>query len=644
MKKISLIFIAVLVFSRCGESYLDIVPDNIATIEMAFETRSSAEKFLATCYSYVPEHANPQQHFALVAGDEIWYYAEKDYYMNNETSLRLAKGLQNVTDPYCNLWEGKRGVKNLFIAIRDCNIFLENLKDIPGLEQNEKNRWLAEVEVLKAYYHYLLLTYYGPIPIVDRNIPVDASPEETKVEREPVDKVVEYIVSLLDHAIDNKGLPDKITYIHSEYGRLTISAAKALKAKVLVLAASPLFNGNKDYVNFKNSSGDLLINTDYDENKWVLARDACLDAIITSEEVGHELYEFTDLLPIGSIDDVIREELTLRATITDRYNKELIWGIGNNWTDQLQPWCQPRFTSYHTADFNSTKKSHAPTLNVVEDFYTVNGVPITEDKSWDYANRYSVIKVEGDVADDHKYYLQKDYSTAKLHIYREPRFYAFVGFDGGKWFSLETIDDDNIPSLNAKAGQLSGRAGLELYSITGYFTKKLVNYQNVITQTTRTVETYTFPIIRLSDLYLMYAEALNESMGAPSQEVYDYVQKVRHKAGLDKDSDLSTTWELFSKNPSKPKSKEGMRQIIRQERLIEFAFEGIRYWDLRRWKLAEDYFNKPIRGWNIYGATALDFYQVRNIFYRDYLMKDYLWPISQNELLRNPKLVQNPGW
>ena len=124
-------------------SYLDIVPDNLATIEMTFETRNSAERFLVTCYSYVPEHANPQENIALVAGDEIWYYTEKDFYMNNETSLRLAKGLQNATDPYCNFWEGKRGGQNLFVAIRDCNIFLENLKDIPGLERSEKNRWIA---------------------------------------------------------------------------------------------------------------------------------------------------------------------------------------------------------------------------------------------------------------------------------------------------------------------------------------------------------------------------------------------------------------------------------------------------------------------------------------------------------------------
>lgn len=642
MKK-TVFFISIIVLMN-GCSYLDIVPDNLATIEMAFETRNSAERFLVTCYSYVPEHANPQENIALVAGDEIWYYTEKDFYMNNETSLRLAKGLQNATDPYSNFWEGKRGGQNLFVAIRDCNIFLENLKDIPGLERNEQNRWIAEVQVLKAYFHFLLLNLYGPIPIVDKNIAVDASPDETKVERMPVDLVIEYIVSLLDTAIESEALPDKIMYIHSEYGRLTLSAATAIKAKVLMLGASPLFNGNQDFINFKNDEGTHLINPEHDPEKWVKAKDACLDAILTAEQAGHQLYQFTDLLPIGNIHDILRHELTLRATITDRFNSELIWGLGNNWTDQLQTWSQPRFTSFHAADFNSAKKSHAPTLNAVESFYTINGVPISEDKNWDYLNRYTPVEIEGKIAEDHRYYIQSDYTTAKLHIYREPRFYAYIGFDGGKWFSLESTDDNSIPSLNAKAGQLSGRTGLELYSSTGYFTKKVVNYQNVITQSARTIETYPFPIIRLSDLYLMYAEALNEVLEAPDNEVYKYIQNVRHKAGLDLNSDLVSTWELHSKNPLKPKTKEGMREIIRQERLIELSFEGSRFWDLRRWKLAEEYFNLPVRGWNINGATPTDFYQVRNIFFRDYLKRDYFWPISQTELLRNSKLKQSPGW
>ena len=108
----------------------------------------------------------------MLAGDEVWYYAENDFYMNNETSFRVAKGLQNSASPYLNYWEGGRGApKSLFVAIRDCNIFLENLVAVPGLEEQERLRWLDEVKVLKAFYHFWLMQMYGPIPIIKTNVP-----------------------------------------------------------------------------------------------------------------------------------------------------------------------------------------------------------------------------------------------------------------------------------------------------------------------------------------------------------------------------------------------------------------------------------------------------------------------------------------
>ena len=76
----------------------------------------------------------------------------------------------------------------------------------------------------------------------------------------------------------------------------------------------------------------------------------------------------------------------------------------------------------------------------------------------------------------------------------------------------------------------------------------------------------------------------------------------------------------------------------------KYSYICPRYWDIKRWKLADDYFNRPIKGWNIFKSDVQSFYEVKNIFNRKYLKRDYLWPISQNELLRNPNLVQNPGW
>jgi hypothetical protein len=638
-----------ILITSCEKDYLDVVPDNVATIDLAFNTRSTAENFLSTCYTYIPEHANVEQNFSLLAGDEIWYYAENDFYMNNETSFRLAKGMQNSASPYLNYWEGGRGAPHsLFNALRDCNIFLENLVEVPGLEESERLKWLDEVKVLKAFYHFWLMQMYGPIPIIDENIPVGASPEETNVKRESIDDVVSYLVEILDEVIESENLPGLINYIYTDMGRITMPIAKALKAKILTLAASPIFNGNTDFSELTDNLGNKLVSQVYDAQKWVYARDALFEAIESAHVNGHQLYEFSQQIPIiGGINEEITRELSLRAAITEPFNTEIIWAFSPEWTGDLQMWCQPRWTADHSALFGYTKKSHAPTLNMVETFYTNNGVPIDEDITWDYGNRYNVIQtpiLDSNNNNFHEFYIEDDYYTAKLHTYREPRFYSSIGFDGGKWFSLETENINFIPHLNAKSGAASGKQSFEIYSITGFFAKKLVHYENIISLQGSTIQGYSFPIIRLSDLYLMYSEALNETKPAPDNEVYEYIQRVRTRAGLDIEGDILNTWQMYSSNPSKPMTKDGMRKIIQQERMIELALEGHRYWDIKRWKLATEYFNKPIQGWNIFRPDVDGFYEVENIFYRNYSTKDYLWPISQNELLRNPNLIQNPGW
>ena len=643
------VIILFIISTSCEKDYLDVVPDNIATIDLAFNTRSTAENFLSTCYTYIPEHANVEQNFSLLAGDEIWYYAENDFYMNNETSFRLAKGMQNSASPYLNYWEGGRGAPHsLFNALRDCNIFLENLVEVPGLEEDERLKWIDEVKVLKAFYHFWLMQMYGPIPIIDQNIPVGASPEETNVKRESIDDVVNYLVQILDEVIEAENLPGLINYIYTDMGRITMPIAKALKAKILVLAASPIFNGNTDLSELTDNLGNKLVSQVYDPQKWVYARDALFEAIESAHLNGHQLYEFNQQIPIiGGINEEITRELSLRAAITEPFNTEIVWAFAPEWTGDLQMWWQPRWTADHSALFGYTKKSHAPTLNMAETFYTNNGVPIDEDLTWDYGNRYDVIQTplfDSNNENFHEFYIEDDYYTAKLHTYREPRFYSSIGFDGGKWFSLETENINFIPHLNAKAGAASGKQGFEIYSITGFFSKKLVHYENIISLQGSTIKGYSFPIIRLSDLYLMYSEALNETKAAPDAEVYEYIQRVRTRAGLDAGGDILNTWQMYSTNPSKPMTKDGMRKIIHQERMIELALEGHRYWDLKRWKLATEYFNKPIQGWNIFRSDVEGFYEVENIFYRNFSTKDYLWPISQNELLRNPNLIQNPGW
>src|SRR5690606_28531897 len=186
-----------------------------------------------------------------------------------------------------------------------------------------------------------------------------------------------------------------------------------------------------------------------------------------------------------------------------------------------------------------------------------------------------------------------------------------------------------------------GKNDLDRWSLSGYLPKKLIHYTafQTPTQSRFTTEAYPFPIIRLADLYLYYAESLNE-LGR-SEEAIEWVNKIRERAQLE---GVKESWSKYSNNPNKPDTKEGLRDIIHHERLIEMAFEGQRFWDLRRWKEAERMLNSPIQAWNVNGETVEEYYQVIEVGKFQFSSRDYLWPIAEYDILTNPKLVQNPGW
>jgi hypothetical protein len=624
------------------KDYLDMVPDNVATIEYAFRDRVSAEKYLFTCYSFLPAIGSLASDPGIMSGDEWWAQEDPLYYSytGNFDAYNIKRGQQNINDPLLNYWKGSRQGRGLFVALRNCNVFLENIHNVGGdLSDGDKLRWSAEVKFLKAYYHYYLLRMYGPIPLIKENQPVFAGMNEVKVYREPFDECVNYIVQLLDEAVPD--LPLSILDVAAEMGRITQSIALSVKAEVLVMAASPLFNGNEDFADMIDNRNVRLFKAGTpDPEKWRRAAQACKNAIDTcrlSMNIG--LYEFP--FYSGMLSDSTKLLMTLRHVVSDKWNKEIIWG-NTRLTQDYQTVTIPYFT---TAMMGSpgTGSFLSPTMRVVEMFYSNNGVPINEDKYYDYENRYKVEKAP----ESHKYYIQTGFETAKLHINREPRFYAYIGFDGGYWFGNGRFRDVERGTaeeqpwvLRIKRGDASGKYSSMRYSMTGFWVKKSSHFETTISTSGITWARTSFPFMRLADLYLLYAEALNESAG-PNDEVYNYIDLVRTRAGLE---GVVDSWRKYAKIASKPSTQEGMREIIHRERLIELAFESKRFWDLRRWKEAYDYMNQPIKGWNINGSTTEEFYNVVIVYPLEFTNKEYLWPIAQGELRTNPNLIQNPGW
>lgn len=631
MKKLYIYFCAIgfLILSSCEKSYLDIVPDNIATIENAFTMRNNAERFLFSIYSYLPKHSNISQNPAFTSGDEIWLHE------NYKTpGWEVARGNQNVVDPYLNFWQGSRGGTDLYQALRDCNIFLENIEKVPDMEQSEIDQWIAEVKFLKAYYHFYLMRMYGPIPLKKENLAINASVEEVKVRRDPVDEGFSYIVELLDEATPN--LPPQITSESSELGRITQPIALGVKAYVLTTAASPLFNGNQDFSNFTDHQGEQLFNPSFDPAKWEKARDAAKEAVEAAEAAGHRLYYYSQSGRQYDIAPELRVQMNIRNSITEKWNDEIIWGNPNSMTDNLQIQSTPRGLDPARRANNKVHGNAAVPLKIAAMFYSSNGVPINEDRNWNYSERFELR--QGSEAE--KYHIKEGYTTAALNFDREPRFYADLGFDGGIWYGQGKFEDDDNFFVSSKKGDPASNVTNDKFNVTGYWPKKLVNYMNVIEETTYTREQYPWPIVRLSNLYLLYAEALNETEG-PSGEVYEMLDLIRERAGLE---GVVESWADHSNNPDKPLNQDGLREIIHQERLIELAFEGQRYWDLRRWKKAIDKFNESITGWDIEQKTDESYYRERFIFDQSFSTRNYLWPIRENELLANKNTVQNPGW
>lgn len=606
-------------------NYLDVVPDNVATIDYAFRTPLTAEKYLFTCYSWLPGFADPYSGNPAIGGaDEIWY---NSYYTYN--AFLLAQGNQNVQNPLIDFWMGDRGGTPLFRGIRECNIFLENIHKVNGMPDSDKERMSAEVKFLKAYYHFWLMRMYGPVPIMDENLPISASVDDVKaVTREPIDKVVSYIVGLLDEAIED--LPDNVQFDVQELGRVTKPIAMAIKAQVLVTAASPLFNGNADYPQFKNSRGEVLFNSQYSQEKWIAAAEAAKEAIDLCHSLGMELHYFGN--SGYNISDTTKTEMSIRTAMTERWNSEIIWGSTNSTAGAIQTASYPRI---FPGDANYYGGYMSVPFSIVELFYTENGVPINEDNDWEYADRYKTRSAQ----EDEDLYVKEGYTTALLNFNREPRFYADLGFDGGRWYGQGIYDDkDNYYVEGRQGGAASGHAFA--YSVTGYLPKKVVNYQNAAGPKLWTVQRYPWPIMRLADLYLLYAEAANEAYG-PSADIYHYLNLIRERAGL---KSVEESWTQHSTRNNKHLSKDGLREIIHQERGIELVFEGSRFWDLRRWKTASNILNQAITGWDVQQESPAAYYRPKVIFQQTFKLKDYFWPIQESELIRNKGLIQSPGW
>jgi len=472
-----LLLALVIGFSSCGD-WLDVVPEGIPTVDMAFNSRTQSLKYLATCYSYMGnlESGNFNTD-PTILGEEVWTdLAYISNFWQQPYGIYRAQGRLSADNTLFGNWQ------NFYQGLRDCNTFIDNIGIVPDLPDWERNQWIAEVKVLKAYYHFLLVRQYGPIPLIRENLPISVDVSTVKVVREPVDDCFAYIVQLIDEATAGDLLPMQVLDVAGELGRITKPIALALKAKALVYAASPLFNGNSDQATLKNKDGTLLFNATPDPVKWEKAVVACKEAITACHETDIKLYEFPNT-GFNSLTDTIATQLSLRNAFTLRWNSDIIWAntksiiVGNN---RAAATGLQVATAFLDNSYSYTSPPVAPHFGVplksLMLFYTDKGVPLSEDKTRDIGELYNLRTAQT----EEKLYVKEGETTVDLNFDREPRFYAWIGFDRGIWYGQGRNDDkENLWYVRSRAGELDDHK-----QGTGNYPKKWVPYTNIMASAT----------------------------------------------------------------------------------------------------------------------------------------------------------------
>lgn len=621
--------------------FLNVVPDKTGTLKNAFRQKARARQYLYSIYYYLPNFADSDANPALQGGFEMWVPPE----VYDTRAIQLALSRQSVVSPFYDYWKGANGGKSLYKGIRKANIFLNRIDNVGNMSEFKKRKWSAEVKFLKAYFYFYLIRMYGPVVLFKHNISINAPNSRIMVPRSPVDSCFAYVVKLLDEVIHSRALPARVRNPSTHLGRITKSIAYAVKAQVMITWASPLFNGNTALKGYENVNGENPFDTTYDPAKWDSAAVACKRAIEYVRAHGYHLFDhFNASHPLS---DTTMRKMIIRQSFTaaEGVNRNnVIWAMPDEQVDAIQAEVYPYgfVVNSNSIDNPAPFQTYAPTLNIAKLFYTNHGVPIKQDISWDYAERFELRTSDS----TSRFNIHLGYTTAKFNFDREPRFYADLAFDGSTWYGIGIFDDTpakNLRYLRYKNGQVNSAHthGGNRYSVTGYTAKKRLNYRTAATGTSSFSSVrYYWPQIRLAQLYLWYAEAKNEADG-PGPQVYKYLNLVRKHAGI---PPVQEAWSKWSSNPNQYKTKRGLRKIIHRETLIELAFEGKTFWNIRRWKEADKYLNQSIYGWNISASKAKNYYQKTFIYRRHFNQKDYFWPLSESVLNRNNNLTQNPGW
>lgn len=617
MKKLFIYLIALVGLSSCN--YLDKQEDTELTMDQVFDNRVLTERWLGGVYSCIPD---PYWGWVNTEGWDVLaddLYASERWQQWGWNTIPWLRGNVNTSTG----WSGDHWAK-MPKCIRQALIFIDRAHAIPeeGLSADEVKLMKIECRFLMAYAYWQMLNSYGPIPFKPGYLaPTEATAAELMFGPSPYDEIVDWLDNELLEV--SKLLPASYTEIN-KYGRATSIMCLAVRARMLLYAASPLTNGNPDYANFRDREGNNLFSTSYDASKWTRAAQACRELIDAAHAAGHKLYvEYNE---DGTIDPFSSyQNLFLPLNANDCPEILFARPDSNSWS----------YECHATSKGASGNGGLGVYQEFVDAFFMENGLPIDDPNSGYVEEGFSeepevrYTKWLGRKQVDKQNMIINDAGTYNMYTHREPRFYVSVNYQNAYFYCKKRNLDmfykhtDNIGTHDAPQ--------------TGYLLRKRVHPNmeiNVASQYRPGI------VYRLGEAYLNYAEALNEANGDRTEMLY-YLNKIRERAGVRQYTSGPTDENYIHCDPT---NQDEMRKLIWAERRIELGCEGLRYHDIRRWKKGEEWLNGSFTGMNFYGDDAESFFQRTEVIPRVYRKALYWLPIFQTEIDKNPNLVQAPFW
>ena len=428
--------------------------------------------------------------------------------------------------------------------IRDANVFFNRIASVP-MDSAQRRKLTGEMTFLRAFRYFDLVRNYGGVPLITTTFALGDNLVD--VQRATLAQSIAFVVSETDKAAALLPLSG------TEAGRATKGAALALKSRMLLYAASPLYAGTNDATRWQAAA---------------LAAKAVVNLGI------YQLYpNYQQLFLTANNPEIILNRIEAQQ--------------GDSFLN-LERWNGPN--GYGGWGGN------LPTQNLVDAYETMDGQAITDATS--------------------------GYNPQNPYANRDPRLYATVLFNGAPYRG-RTVQV-------FRPGGLDGPDGPEAFNttLTGYYLRKFITESRSLGDAGGSPAPWIY--FRLGEMLLNYAEAQNEAAG-PDASVYNAINQIRARVSM----------------PALPTglTQAQMRERIRRERQVELAYEEHRYYDVRRWKIANTTENQPARGVTVTkDATGKLLYTYQTVQERRFGDRNYFLPIPLKETQANPKLQQNPGF